>query len=272
MIIIASCSRIPTQPVYDLKVPLKNRTNSTGTIIRDSGGNVHTYTQLWALARPTGTHNCTVQGKAASGAVSDHRCVYTAAIFPKSRNFQRVSQWRRTRDRDREAAFASNLQAHDWSDLTGGVDIMTARLRKVIGELTDRHFPLERVRKRSNEFPWITRKIGGCGKEKFDFTRKVVERKPGGILTGTCKPDLERRGAPLSTACWKRAPGGRASMLWRRDLPQRLRPTNGPLAIYSPAKNQMKSARRCLTSMVPSQMSTPTRSLTSRGLVRNLAT
>ena len=49
---------------------------------------------------------------------------------------------------------------------------MAARLRKVIGELTDRHFPLERVRKRSNESLWITRKFQRRWKRKVRLYKK----------------------------------------------------------------------------------------------------
>ena len=38
-----------------------------------------------------------------------------------------------------------------WEEL--GVDAMACNLEEVIAELTDRHFPLARVRKSSNEAP-----------------------------------------------------------------------------------------------------------------------
>ena len=110
--------------------------------------------------------------RAASGAFSDHRCVYVAATFPKARSFRWISQLRRTRNKEWETAFASDLREYDWTELAGDVDTMAGKLREVIGGLTDKHFPMERIRKRSNESPWITRKIRRLWKRMVRIYKK----------------------------------------------------------------------------------------------------
>ena len=83
-------------------------------------------------------------------------------------------KWRRTRNAAREEAFARDLMDTDWSSLEDrrDVDGMTDCLEKVIGELTEKHFPLARVRKRSNESPWITRSIRRLWKKKIRIYKK----------------------------------------------------------------------------------------------------
>lgn len=107
--------------------------------------------------------------EAGSGAPRDHRCVFTEALFPPEWNFQWISKLRRTRDLAREEAFARDMCEWDWSglDFSGDIDEMAGRLEKVIEELTDKHFPLERVRKRSNESLWITKCVRRLWKRKI---------------------------------------------------------------------------------------------------------
>ena len=109
-----------------------------------------------------------------SGVPSDHRSVFVRATIPPERKFRWVVQWRRTRDQGREEAFARELRNWDWSGLPGlpTVDAMALELRKVIDCLTDRHFPLARVRKRSNELPWITKRIRWLWKKKIRIYKK----------------------------------------------------------------------------------------------------
>ena len=63
----------------------------------------------------------------------------------------------------------------DWGPLleAGDVDVMAGILEEAIGELTDRHFPLVRVRKRSNESPWITKRIRRMWKRKIRLYKKA---------------------------------------------------------------------------------------------------
>ena len=110
----------------------------------------------------------------ASGVPSDHCSVFVSASIPPERRFRWVVQWRRTRDRGREEAFAHELGNWDWSGLAElpTVDAMALELREVIDFLTDRHFPLARVRKRSNELPWITKRIRRLWKRKIRIYKK----------------------------------------------------------------------------------------------------
>ena len=109
-----------------------------------------------------------------SGVPSDHRSVFVRAAVPPERRFRWVVQWRRTRDQGREEAFARELGEWDWARLRGmpTADAMAVELREVIDRLTDRHFPLARVRKRSNELPWITKKIRRLWKRKIRIYKK----------------------------------------------------------------------------------------------------
>ena len=81
---------------------------------------------------------------------------------------------RRTRDANREASFASDMCQWDWTRLAAAqsVDDMASELERVVGELTDKHFPLARVRKRSNEAPWVTGKIRRLLKRKIRIYKK----------------------------------------------------------------------------------------------------
>ena len=108
------------------------------------------------------------------GGVSDHSCVFVKDRFPKARDFTWVAKVRRTRTRATEDAFAKDLRDWDWTDLSGAptVDGMTAALEGAISTLTERHFPLVRVRRRSNEDPWINRSIRRLWKKKVRIYKK----------------------------------------------------------------------------------------------------
>ena len=103
------------------------------------------------------------------GIASDHRCIFIKAKFPKARGYSWIVRMRRTRTKAREEAFARSLAGYDWSELaaTEGVDEMVEGLERAIGVLTEQHFPLARVRRRSNEDPWISRKIRRLWKKKI---------------------------------------------------------------------------------------------------------
>ena len=49
---------------------------------------------------------------------------------------------------------------------------MASELRRVVDNHTERHFPLARVRKRSNELPWITKRIRRLWKRKIRIYKK----------------------------------------------------------------------------------------------------
>ena len=113
--------------------------------------------------------------QANSGAFSDHRCVFAAAKFPEVRKFDWVMRWRRTRTRLQEEAFSRELKNWDWIGLKDEecVDWKASILEEVIAVLTERHFPFVRVRKRSNESPWITRHIRRLWKIKIRVYKKA---------------------------------------------------------------------------------------------------
>ena len=112
--------------------------------------------------------------QSARGIDSDHRCVFAEIGFKKERNYSWVVKMRRLRTQAREEAFAKELAEWDWGALRGSddVDSMAAELEKVLGTLTERHFPLMRVRRRSNEDPWITRAIRRLWKKKIRHYKK----------------------------------------------------------------------------------------------------
>ena len=112
----------------------------------------------------------------AAGVNSDHRCIYVKASFPKVKGYSWVVRMRRMRTRAREEAFARSLAGQEWSWLKecNTVDEMTVEFEKKLAELTEQHFPLARVRKRSNEDLWISRKIRRLWK------KKIREYKKGG--------------------------------------------------------------------------------------------
>lgn len=90
----------------------------------------------------------------ATGAKSDHKCVYVAAELEVEKNYRWVVKMRRLRNKEMEEAFAADLRGRDWSSLQGeNVDTMWGKVEEIITRLTDLHFPLVRVRKRSNESP-----------------------------------------------------------------------------------------------------------------------
>ena len=108
------------------------------------------------------------------GVESDHKCFYVAAEIKKHRDYRWVVRMRRTRNCDRELAFAADLSSSDWSGMAvaSGVSEMAAILEARIAELMEKHFPLARVRRRSNEDPWITRSIRRLWKQKIRLYKK----------------------------------------------------------------------------------------------------
>lgn len=103
------------------------------------------------------------------GVSSDHRCIYVKAKFPRSRGYSWVVRRRRTRTKAREEAFARSLATYDRGRVEGGgdVDRVVEELERAIAEQTDLHFPLARVRRRSNKDPWISRRIRRLWKKKI---------------------------------------------------------------------------------------------------------
>ena len=109
-----------------------------------------------------------------AGVLSDHRCIYIKAEFPTERGYNWVIRMKRTRTKAREDAFARDLACWDWRPLQEAptVEGMTQELELAMSTLTEKHFPLARVRRRSNEDPWITRKIRRLWKKKVRVYKK----------------------------------------------------------------------------------------------------
>ena len=61
--------------------------------------------------------------QAGNGTFSDHKCVYTEAVFPKHRGYEWVVRMRRTRDPGREESFAVEFENFDWTAAFDGLDI-----------------------------------------------------------------------------------------------------------------------------------------------------
>ena len=63
---------------------------------------------------------------------------------------------------------------------------MAMELEEVIGKLTDRHFPLVSVRRRSNEDPWIRKTIRRLWKKKIRIYKKFGKSQSWRELTKDC--------------------------------------------------------------------------------------
>ena len=109
-----------------------------------------------------------------TGIRSDHRCVCASLRFPPQMQFQWVVKYTRRRSRRADEAFCRELGSLEWNDLleAAGVDSKVAALEETIARLTEKHFPLIRSRKRSNEPPWITHRIRRLFKKKCRIYKK----------------------------------------------------------------------------------------------------
>ena len=113
--------------------------------------------------------------QATSGAVSDHRCVYAACNLGQNKDYEWVARMTRKRTPGRERDFAAEMAGWNLTDRPispSSVDDMATELEQKIIELTEKHFPLQRVRRRSNEDPWITRQIRRLWKRKLRLYKK----------------------------------------------------------------------------------------------------
>ena len=108
------------------------------------------------------------------GGLSDHKCVYAAARFKMDRGYEWDIKMVRKRTKEAEEPYKADLQRIDWEAVLGGLgaDGMAERFEEVISAMNDEHFPLVRVRKRSNEPPWMTRSIRRLFKRKVRLYKK----------------------------------------------------------------------------------------------------
>ena len=112
--------------------------------------------------------------QADGGCFSDHICAYATAEFPQLKDFTWEVRWTRKKSATAGLNFNAELVAWDWETMKGMPDVneKVKYLESVIRELTDKHFPLVRVRKRSNEDPWIHQGIRRLSKKKIRIYKK----------------------------------------------------------------------------------------------------
>ena len=107
------------------------------------------------------------------GLRSDHMSVWASLRFKKEKDFEWVKVTVRLRSEMREQAFREGLSSLDWGPLKElGADRAVVEFEKMIGSLTDHHFPFKTLRRRSNEKPWITNGIRRRSKKKRRIFRK----------------------------------------------------------------------------------------------------
>ena len=84
---------------------------------------------------------------------SDFDQFFRFSRFPDEKGYKWEVKMTSKQSRQAEEGFARDLGGHDWSHLkeANNVDNMTTELEGVIQELTDKWFPVSRVRKRSTE-------------------------------------------------------------------------------------------------------------------------
>lgn len=177
-----------------------------------------------------------------SGVLSDHLCVVAGAKFPVQRGYEWTINWRRTRNANSKAAIAEEMRRCDWSDLQGSVVMMAKRLEKVIGELTDKHFPLVRVRKRFNEHPWINWAIRRQWKRKIRIYKKGERSQAWWETEELLQTKIQ---IPSWSAFWRMGPRAGASTQQRGHLHPPSPYGNGNWLICSQDKRPRRLARRC---------------------------
>ena len=109
-----------------------------------------------------------------AGRVSNHRCIYAAFELPNPREYTWVVKYRRARTKKAEENFARDLGEWDWRELIEAADVDSKWMafRTALETLTEVHFPLERVRKRSNEHLWINKPIRKLWRRKIRLYKK----------------------------------------------------------------------------------------------------
>ena len=109
-----------------------------------------------------------------SGIVSDHRCVEVALSLPKTKSFTYIRKTTRRRTASADVRFAEELSQRPPVGDGGGVDGIVRRFTEGVRGLTDKHFPLQTTRRRSNEHPWITN-----GNRRRSKRKKRLFRRTG---------------------------------------------------------------------------------------------
>ena len=108
-----------------------------------------------------------------NGLVSDHKNVWAGLRFEKTKDFKWVRVSVRLRSERREEAFRRGLSLVDWGCLDPlSTDQAVAKFEDTLAQLTNEHFPVTSVRRRSNEKQWITNAIRRKSKKKRRIFRK----------------------------------------------------------------------------------------------------
>ena len=108
------------------------------------------------------------------GVPSNHACVSAVGVFPSARDCEWEVKWVRKKTRKGKEAWIRDCLGHDWSELKAavGVNAKVAIFEGVVQALSDKHFPMVRIRKRSNEWPWITLNVRRLWKRKLRLYKK----------------------------------------------------------------------------------------------------
>ena len=130
-----------------------------------------------------------------TGSASDHGCVHVEAVVPATRNFVWTKRTVRKRSDSADERFAHDLSNTGWDFRPDdGPDHLVRTFENRIAALTDKHFPLQTIRARSNEDPWITNGI-----RRRDCTRDRAGRRLGKGRTSGSRRRWRRKGRSLST-------------------------------------------------------------------------
>ena len=109
-----------------------------------------------------------------TGMKSDHCCVEIALSLPKTKNFTYIKKTTRRRTASADTRFAEDMRQQPLlGDGGPGVDGLVRHFTEKVEVLTDKHFPLQTTRRRSNEHPWITNGIRRRAKRKKRLFRRT---------------------------------------------------------------------------------------------------
>ena len=125
------------------------------------------------------------------GVKSDHACVLSVAEVPRVRNFEWVNKMVRKHTSQAVNEFGRAMAQADWDRILPShlpPDDMVKRYEEFTGGLVDRLFPLQKIRQRSSDPPWITNRIRRIFKQKC----RVFRREGKSNLWRTLRDDMDR--------------------------------------------------------------------------------
>ena len=162
-----------------------------------------------------------------AGIDSDHKCIQMVAEFPPSRGYEWEVKWRRKRSRKADSAFADDLGAWDWSQLDRavGVDAKVEVFEQAVQILTDKHYPWSRVRKRSNEDPWITPSIRRLWKKKMRLYKRKGKGAGWFLADKSLQEEIEAAKGSYVERLLEQGGNGRSFFAATRNL---TRPSSSP--------------------------------------------